>query len=298
MFKNVRFYRIHSDWPEGEEVLSGMLESVGFKPCPAYSGLSVGFEAPVENAGDRLVRSLGGADLLQMRRQTKVLPVAAVKEALADRIDEFTRRTTQRPTRREKRELKEEVYADLLPRALLKSDRIRAFYIRSESILAIATPNAKIAEELLDRLRDAFGSLQATPLEFKKSAQTLMKEIFLGGDVAQFTAGRECRMKDPSEPTSTVNWFDMELHDASVRTHVRDGLILDRLGISFNAIVRFVLADDLVLRKIRFEGLEELDELDDEDPLVRHDAEFVLTSGLLRAVVVALKAQLGGYVRA
>ena len=297
MFRSFRFFRIHSDWPADENALHDALANAEFKPCPPYSEKSAGFEPPLEGVPDLLCRRLSGADLVQLRWQSRVIPTAAVKEALSERIAEFERRTTRPPSRQEKRELKEEVYGELLPRALLKSDRIRAFYLVDEQILAIANSTERVAEELLEKLRDAFGSLLATPLEYKQSTQSMMKELFLGGDVGSFALGRECRMKDPSETSSSVSWFDMDIHDKSVQSHVKDGLTLDRLGLSWNAQVRFVMADDLVLRKVKFEGLEELDELEDDDPLMRHDAEFVLTSGLVLGLLNAFKKQLGGYVR-
>ena len=87
----------------------------------------------------------------------------------------------------------------------------------------------------------------------------------------------------------------MELGDASVKKHISDGLVLDRLGVNFDSMARLVLDEDLVVRKLRFLGLEALDELDDEDPLMRHDAEFTLEVGLATKLVAALKKQLGGY---
>lgn len=297
MFKNLRLYRVHSAWPEDEAALHELLTSAAFKPCPAFSEKSVGFEPPVGDPQETLCRRVGGAELLQLRWQSRVLPNAAVKEALADRVADFERRTTRAPTRVEKRELKEDVYSELLPRALLKSDRIQAFYLIDEQILAIASPAEKVALEFLDKLRDALGSLLATPLEYRKSVQAMLKEIFLGGDVGEFALGRECRMKDPSETSSSVSWLDIDIHDASVQKHVQQGLVLDRLGVSWNARVRFVLSDDLVLRKVRYEGLQELDELEDEDPLMRQDAEFVLTTGLIHGLLSAMKKELGGYPR-
>lgn len=293
MFRSLRFYHIHSAWPESEELLSGKLENRAFKPCPAFSEQSLGFEPPVENAGDLLARRLSGADLMQLRLQSRVLPIAAVKEALVDRVADFTQRTTREPSRKEKRDLKDEVYAELLPKALLKSDRIRAFYLLEEKILAVATPSANVAEQLLDALRDGLGSLQATPLEFKRPVTHLMNEVFLGNHKGNFALGRECRMKDISEPKSTVSWADMDLSDSGVRKHVKDGLSIDRLGMQFDTVLRFTMDDDLVLRKVKLEGQEELDDLDDEDPLLRHDAEFTLASGMTRRLCGALEGALG-----
>lgn len=294
MFRSLRFYQIHSDWPADEAALSSKLEERAFKPCPAFAEQSFGFEPPVEQAGDLLARQLAGADLVQLRLQTRVLPTAAVREALNERIADFSRRTLRDPSRKEKRDLKEEVYGELLPRALLKSDRIRAFYLREEKILAVATASAKVAEQMLEALRDGLGSLQATPLEYKNPASRLMQEVFLGNHKGAFALGRECRMKDNSAPKSTVNWLDMDLSDSSVRRHVTDGLSIDRLGMQFETVLRFTLDEELVLRKLKIEGQEELDDLDDEDPLLRHDAEFTLAAGLTRKLCQALSGALGG----
>ena len=295
MIKNLRFYRIHSDWPETEDELSAQLENAAFKPCSAFSERSMGFEPPVENAGDLLARRLAGADLFQLRLQSRVLPQAAVKEALVERVASFVGRTGREPSRKEKRELKEEVYGELLPKALLKSDRISAFYIRSDKMLAVATPSATNAERMLDSLRGALGSLQAVPLEYKQPGHTLMTNIFLGSGPDQFALGRECRMKDLSDTKSMVNWLDMDLADSSIRAHVKAGLSVDRLGIAFDGLLRCTLDQELVVRKIRLEGIEELDDLDDEDPLARHDAEFTLFCGLTTRLLGALKKNLGGY---
>ena len=161
MFRSLRCYRIHSAWPSDEAALSRKLEPEAFKPCSPYSEQSFGFEAPLAQAGDSLARRLAGADLLQLRLQSRVLPQAAVKEALVDRVAAFSQRMLREPSRREVRELKEEVFGELLPQALLKSDRLQAFYLLEERVLAVATPTAKTAELFLETLRKMLTSLLA-----------------------------------------------------------------------------------------------------------------------------------------
>ena len=65
-FRNVRMYRIHSQWPGSEEALSEVLENAAFKPCGAFSERSGGFEPPVTGAGDLLSRSVCGVDLVEV----------------------------------------------------------------------------------------------------------------------------------------------------------------------------------------------------------------------------------------
>jgi recombination associated protein RdgC len=86
MFRNLRFYRVTSPWPESEQDLSDSLSVNEFTPCGSFAERSAGWEAPVAGEDAPLCRRLNGADLLQLRTQSRVLPVAAIKEALEERV--------------------------------------------------------------------------------------------------------------------------------------------------------------------------------------------------------------------
>ena len=119
MFRNLRLYRVTGDWPASEEALSNQLMNVPFKPCGAFTERSAGWEAPVAEMPDVLARRVAGADLFRLRSQSRLLPAAAVNEALEERVSEFSGRMGRPPGRKEKRDLKDEVHAELMPKALL-----------------------------------------------------------------------------------------------------------------------------------------------------------------------------------
>ena len=295
-FRNVRLYRIFSQWPSSEEALSGVLENAAFKPCGAYSERSGGFEPPVNGAGDLLARRVSGADLLQLRIQTRVLPPAAVQEALAVRVDAFKQRTQTEPNRSEKRDLKDEVYSELLPQALLRSDRLQAVMLPADSILVVGSASESAADYFMDALKRAMVSFQYAPVAFKTPADELMKRLFMGSSSERFRMGRECRMRDPSDTRASVNWLDFDLSDSTIRHHETDGLKVDRLGLIFDQVCGLVIDQDLVLRKVRLLGQDDRDQVPDEDPLAKHDAEFVIVAGAFKRLVGGLSAELGGFV--
>jgi recombination associated protein RdgC len=295
-FRNVRLYRIHSQWPGSEEALSEILANAAFKPCGAFSERSGGFEPPVADAGDLLSRRISGADLLQLRVQTRVLPPAAVQEALVQRIEAFKQRTQTEPNRAEKRDLKDEVYSELLPQALLKSDRVQAIMLPKEGVLVIGSASEAVADYFLDALKRAMVTFQYAPLAFKAPPQEFIHKLFMGGSSAQFRMGRECRMRDPADSRASVNWLDFDLSDSTVRRHVTDGLKVDRLGLIFDQVCALVVDEDLVLRKVRLLGQDEMNDVPEEDPLAKHDAEFVIMAGAFQSLVGGLSAELGGFV--
>ncbi|MED6340963.1 MAG: recombination-associated protein RdgC [Pseudomonadota bacterium] len=294
-FRNLRVYRIQSEWPESEEALSDLLAAAEFKPCGAFAERSGGFETPVNNSGDLMCRRLAGNDLIQLRVQSRVLPAAAVKEALAERVEEFKQRMQSEPNRAEKRELKEEIYSQLLPQALTRSDRVQAFYLRDKKLLVVGTASQSVAEYLLDNLGRALISLRYSPLAFKQPALDLLTQVFLQTRVDSFSLGRECRMRDPSDSAATVNWLDIDLADPSVRRHVTEGLAVDRLGLNFDQVFRFVLDSDLVVRKLRLADQESIPDEPMDDPLAKHDADFVMLSACVNQLMEGLEKSLGGY---
>ena len=294
-FRNLRVYRIQSEWPESEEALSDLLAAAEFKPGGAFAERSGGFETPVDNSGDLMCRRLAGNDLIQLRVQSRVLPAAAVKEALAERVEEFKQRMHSEPNHAEKRELKEEIYSQLLPQALTRSDRVQAFYLRDKKLLVVGTASQSVAEYLLDNLGRALISLRYSPLAFKQPALDLLTQVFLQTRVDSFSLGRECRMRDPSDSAATVNWLDIDLADPSVRRHVTEGLAVDRLGLNFDQVFRFVLDSDLVVRKLRLADQESIPDEPMDDPLAKHDADFVMLSACVNQLMEGLEKSLGGY---
>ena len=294
MFRNIRLYRLLSPWPESEAALSAQLENALFKPCGPYTERSSGWESPTGDPEQPLCRRVGGADLLRLRTQVRLLPAAAITEAMEDRLVEFRTRAQRDPSRREKLQLKDEVQAELMPKTLVKSERTRGFCLLAENLIGVDTTSEAQAERFLDTLRAALGSLQVTPIAFKKAPGELLTKIFLGDGPGEFRSGRECRMEDPAAGATTVTWLDADLHDPSVTRHVRDGLKLTRLGIEFADLLSCVIDQDCVIRKLKMQGLESVDDMPDEDPLARMDAEFVLLTGNVRRLVRSLEKPLGG----
>ena len=294
MFRNVRFYRLTGTWPESEQELTEALSPESFRPCGPLTEKTSGWEPPGADSNGPLGRRVGGADLLQLRSQSRLLPAAAINEALDERIDEFRDRMGQEPSRREKRRLKEQTRDSLLPKALLRSERTRGFLFLSEKIFAIDASTPAKAERFLEHLRAPLGKLETSDLTFKSSLSGLLTRIFLGDSPGGINPGRECRMQDVSENRSRVHWVDMDLTDTSIRRHVRDGMKLTHLAIEVGGVMSCVIDENGALSKLRLLGIDAKEETEDEDPQARLDAEFVLLTGTLRQLIDVLARSLGG----
>jgi recombination associated protein RdgC len=289
MFRNVRFLRFHGHWPADEAALSDALAKVNFRPCGPLSERSSGWEAPVTVNDGRLCRNVAGADLVQLRTQSRLLPTSAVNEALEARLDEFRERTGEEPGRREKRRLKLELRDNLLPKALLRSERTRGFFLRSENVLAVDAATPVKLERFTEMLRMAVGKFETEPLECRLTPAKLLQRIFFADPPRGITLGRECRMQDPSDSKASVRFADMDLTDPNIQKHVRDGMTLTHLGIGFNGVMSAVLDENGTLGKLRLAEADQRDTGDGEDPLLRFDADFVLLTGTLREFLQVLR---------
>jgi recombination associated protein RdgC len=299
MFRSVRFYSVSSPWPDSEQALSEKLAAAAFKPCGAYTEKSSGFEPPTGSEDAPLARRVAGVDMLRVRNQVRVLPAAAVNEALELRIAEYRERMQEEPGRRTKRKLKEQTRDELLPKALLKSDRTNALFLLNEKVLAVGTASESRAERFLELLRMALGKLDAEPLTFSRPIDHVLGRVFAGDPPPKFALGREARMRDRSDVKASVRWSEMDLTNANVRRCLKDGMELTHLGIEFNGALRAVLDTNGTLGKIKLIGIDEAaDEASEgaeveESPLARLDAELALIGGTLRELVVGLRQELG-----
>jgi len=294
MFRNVRFYRLDGVWPESEEALSTSLEQAGFEPCGPLTERSSGWVAIDPDTSDSLARRVNGADLIRMRSQSRVLPTAVINEELELRIEDYRKRMQEAPTPREKRRLKAEARDELMPKAMLKSDRIWGYIDLKEKVLGIDTALESVAERFLRRMQASLDGINIRPLQFMKPVDELLSGIFFEDAPRQFSLGRECRMQDLGDAASKVRWTDFDLSDKSIRDHVANGMRLTHLSIVYDNIMKFVMDENGALTKLKFVGMDD-DNEGHTDPLARQDAEFVLITATLRNLLGDLKKQLGGF---
>lgn len=294
MFRNVRYYRLEGSWPESEEALSTSLEIAGFEPCGPFTERSSGWVAVDPDNSDLLARRLNGADLIKLRSQSRVLPPSVINEELEARIEEFRQRMQEAPSPREKRRLKAEARDELMPKAMLKSDRVWAYIDLKEMVIGIDALQDSAAERVIRRLQAAIDGLNIRPLQFMKPVEELLAGIFFEDAPKQFALGRECRMQDLGDAASIVRWTDFDLSDQTIRNHVANGMRLTHLAIEYDNVMSCVLNENGVISKLRFIGMDD-DSEDHGDPLARQDAEFVLITGTLRRLLSDLRKQLGGF---
>lgn len=280
-FKNLRIYRLTDELPCSPGELEGKLQETRFVACSSLDTSRIGWVPPMGPDAELLVHSCAGFHLFCARTQQKLLPPAAIREILDDKVRELEASEGRKLRRKERMDLKDEIVHSLLPRALTRSQLTWAFLAERRRLLLVDAATPARAEELLNLLRDSLGRLAVMPLVPQHSPAELMTRWLSGGRLPKpLRLGVHCDMRDPLHAANVVRARQQELATQEIRAHIDAGKQVVGLGLSWNDRLNFVLTEDLALRGLKFGEVTQSDAAleQDEDPAARFDAEFALMS--------------------
>ena len=292
-FKTLRIYRLTAPLTCEADALAERLEAYPFKPCGGLDLSRTGWVPALDAATGGYVHSHADQHLLCARTQTRLLPAAAVREAVDDRIAEQEAREGRKLGRRERSELKDDTVANLLPRALTRSQLTRAVLIESKGLLLIDARAAARAEDLLSLLRETLGTLAVKPLVPARNPVEIMTAWLAGTRLPNsLSLGQQCDLRDPLHQANMVRCRAQELATREVRNHLEAGKTVASLGLEWSGRLQFALAEDLSLSAIKYLDVRERDAgyegEGDAEQLARLDADFVLMSMELDKLVTDL----------
>lgn len=298
MFKNIILAR--ATGPLNLGALISNAEARTFLPCAPTQPRSAGF-VPPRGEHEAIVESVGGQWLLRLCEQTKAVPAAAVAKALEERLDAVERETGRRPKGKLKKELKEEVIHDLLPKAFPKDRDTLIWIDPQDGLLVVGANTWKQAEAamlaLIECQPDVNVSLINTQLSPGSAMATWLVELATD-DVtpAGFSVDRECELKRPDSEKATVRYSRHSLEIAEVAEHIRQGKLPTKLAMTRAGRVSFVLTESLALKKVDILDVA-LEAATNDERADAFDADVAIWTGELRLLIDDLIRVLGGEVK-
>lgn len=294
-FKNLVPYRLTSAWKLSPGALEERLAERVLHPCVGLAPQSQGWVSPIDDG--QLVCAQGKQMLVALGMETKILPASVVKDETEARADAHEQKMGYRPGRKQMRELKDQVTAELLPRAFARRQLTRAWIDGERGWMFVDSANLKKGDELTAFLRETLGKLPLEPLETAQSASSCMTQWLASGHAPEhFELDQDCEMRSGGDDPAAVRFSRHGLGEDSVRRHLQDGKTVTQLGLVWKDRMRLLLADPGVIKRIRFEMIEEDRAEYDQalSPEERFDADFTLMCGELSALVDDLVKALGG----
>jgi len=290
MFRNARFFRLDTAFSIDAQGLEDALATRRFRPCGPLEAATLGWAGPLGDDGQVLVHGVGDCYLVCARKQERLLPSAAVSEALDERIAEIESGESRSVGRTERRRLRDQIITEMMPRAFTRSRRTFAYIDTQANRLVVDASSDKRAEEVVSVLRETLGSLPAKPPAPAVAPEALMTRWLLEQDAPpDFVPADACELRDIQEG-SVVRCSGQDLASEEILNHLRAGKQVTRLALEWDDRLRFVLGSDLGLTRLQLAD-SVLDELEDgEDPAARLDAEFALIALQLRELLARLDA--------
>ena len=295
-FKNLLLYRLTGPLGWTEEELEPLLAQTPFQPCGSQDLARVGWVSAMPHS-EQLAHHANGCTLLSLRKQLKILPGAAVAEALEAKIAEIEKQEARKVYRKERKELKEEITLSLLPRAFTRSSRCYAYVDPRNEWLVVDSGSHNRAEELLTQLRNDTGSLPVEPARAKNNVALIMTEWLRNGSLPpNFTLGQQCELRDAQESSNIVRVRGQDLRSEEVLQHLEAGKQVTKLELNWNEAIDCVLGEDLIVRRLRFSDAlrEQLGAMDDER--AQFDQEFSVMTLEIGKFQRELLAAFGGVV--
>lgn len=164
-------------------------------------------------------------------------------------------------------------------------------------MILVDSSSAASSEELLALLRKALGSLPVIPLSFKTPIEMQLTDwVKNNATPAPFVMQDEAEFKSASDEGGIVRFKQQDLTEAEVLAHIEVGKEVHKLALHFGQSIAFLLQSDAGIKRLKFS--EEFragnDDVGNDDPMARIDADFALMGSELIALMNSLVEVLGG----
>jgi len=297
-FRNLLIYRLTQSIDLDPEVLGKALAAKPARSCANQELSTYGFIAPLGKGDDApLVHASQGYLLIGTRKEERILPSSAVKDALKEKIEEIESEQMRKVYKKERDQLKDDIIQAFLPRAFIRKSGTFAAIAPQQGLILVDSSSPKRAEDLLSTLREAIGSLPVRPLTVKIAPSATMTDWVKNQKANEgFSLLDDCELRDTHEDGGTVRCKRQDLTSDEIQQHLEVGKQVTQLSLAWEDKLSFVLDDKMVIKRLRFEELLQDQAVQDggDDDLSQQDASFVLMMLTFGKFLPALLEALGG----
>ncbi|MEO6154687.1 MAG: recombination-associated protein RdgC [Thermomonas sp.] len=292
-FRNLTLFRFTTSLDLTD--LDTQLATCTLKPVGLMELTSRGFIAPMGQHHESLDHSIDGTHWLTVGGEDKLLPGAVVNDLLQKKLVAIEEKEGRRPGGRTRKRLKEDLVAELLPRAFVRPVRTDALLDTKLGVIVVDTSSRKNAEAVVSEVRRALGSFPALPVNAEVAPRAILTGWIAGDALPEgLSLGDECELRDPSDSGAVVKVQRMELSGEEIAKHLEAGKQVTRLALVLDDHVSFVLGEDLVIRKFKLldGAVDQLESSEREDVRAELEARFALMAGEFRRLFLMLEAAL------
>ena len=291
-FRNLRLYRLSLPWNNPLQ----LNELLAKKPLTRCGGLDLISRGWVHPKHDSFVHAVNGQWLLALGIEQKLLPASVVRQVAQERAAEIEAEQDRKLGRKELRDLREQVSAELLPRAFTRRRTTWGWVDPINGWLVVDAGSDAKADEFLEVFVHSVENIQLRPLQTERSPVSAMTEWLASDEApAGFSIDDDLELRVAASAQSAIRYVKHALDAKEIRQHIANGKIATRLGLTWSDKVSFVLTDKLQVKRLAFlDILKEASGQSAQDADEQFDTDFALMAGELGRLFPDLLHALGG----
>lgn len=296
-FKNLMVYRLSREVALNADEMEKQLSAFAFTPCGSQDMAKTGWVSPMGSHSDALTHAVNGQIVICARKEEKILPSPVIKQELQSKIERLEAEQHRKLKKTEKDALKDEVLHSLLPRAFSRFNQTFMWIDTVNDLIMVDAASAKRAEDTLALLRKSLGSLPVVPLTMESPIELTLTEWVRSGEMpAGFAIQDEAELKAILEEGGVIRCKKQNLISDEIAVHIEAGKLVTKLAVDWQERIQLMLSDDGSLKRLKFADTlrEQNDDIDRDDFAQRFDADFILMTSELAALIKNTIEALGG----
>lgn len=296
-FKNIQVFRFTEDVNFEEGEWNDLFSNLAFSPLQSHQPHAIGFSPPIKSLTEQYIYIINGYAIFCIKEQEKIIPSSVVNEKLEEKVESIQVNEHRKVTRKERSDLRDDIIHELTPRAFSKTQRHYAYISIKDNLLVINSSSIKKADLIIDNLRNALGRAPLIPLTPKMAPiQSMTQWLQTERLPLGFTFGDSLVLKDLSDQGGTIRCKQQDLLSEEITAHLKSGLQVTELSITWKDRISFSLNEKLIIKSIKFSDLvtEELDHSFNDDEVSEFNQNFTLMTLEFSQFITDFISALGG----
>jgi recombination associated protein RdgC len=291
--KKFFIYQINGVLDYDEDLWIGLFDRMRQRELLTGEKEGCGWVSPVSSDGP-LFLHFDQAICMNLSIQSRYLPASTLKKGVDEMLNEMTQEG-QVINAKVKREVKETVQTEMLTQAFVEHAEVPIFLDLKNRYMLVGVTSEKQADVATSYLRKTLGSLPVT-IPSMTGVSRKLTEAMSGQLPNELSLANSVWMQQALMQTNKAVFTGCDLPDSRVDYAINQGMVVAKLALRFNDILKFVINDRMQVGSIAYDSawrLEHKEDFEQDMPEEKALADMILLRPIYHGLVSVLTNWLG-----